>query len=66
MQIKVDVSDLQKVLDALTEAKVFLIKRDEMNAYVHLAKEVRYSPLTSLVVSEQERLIALIDEREGE
>jgi hypothetical protein len=49
-------SDLEKILDALTEARIFLERRDRMNGQVHLAKEIRYSPLTSVVQAAEDRL----------
>ncbi len=49
-------SDLEKICDALADACAFLRKRDEMNAHVHMAREVRYSPLTTTVMAATERL----------
>ena len=58
--VEVHVSDLEKVLDAAQETVKFLKLRDEMNASVHLAKEVRYSPLTNRLGAEVDRLYDMI------
>jgi hypothetical protein len=58
--VTVDTSDLEKVQDALIAAANFFVKRDEMNGSVHLAAQVRYSPLTSTVLAERDRVIALL------
>ena len=55
-------SDLQKILDTLKANEDFHRKRDEMNSALHLAKEVRFSPLTSETISARERLEKLIEE----
>ena len=41
-----DKNDKIKIMDVLVRVLTFHEKRDEMNAELHLAKEVRYSPLT--------------------
>ena len=51
----IDQSDLEKILDAVREAETFHKRRDEMNAQTHLAKEVRYSPLTTTLTAARER-----------
>ena len=56
----VDLGDLQKIYDALGEASEFFRYRDRMNARVHLAKETRFSPLTSVVDMARERLETII------
>ena len=56
MDINVDSSDLLKIFDALQKANKYLVKRDEMNAAIHLATTPRYSPITSTVESAKERL----------
>ena len=56
----IQVSDLQKILDALESTKSFLELRDEMNARMHLAPNIRYSPLTSAVEAAHERLRTLL------
>lgn len=40
--------DLAAIRRALTAAEEFFVRRDQMNAVVHLAP-VRYSPVTELV-----------------
>jgi hypothetical protein len=57
-KITVEASDLLKVMDAMWKADRFLGWRDNMNAAVHLASdaEVRWSPLTSLVHTQAQRL----------
>lgn len=41
--------EIQKIEDTLAKAHRFFVNRDTMNAAVHLAETVRYSPLTSEV-----------------
>ncbi len=60
MSKSVDVTDLEKIYDALASSLIFFKRRDEMNAEVHLAREVRYSPLTATVEAELERLGTII------
>jgi hypothetical protein len=55
-------SDVEKVLDAVTYAAEHHVYRDRMNGCLHLAKEVRFSPLTSELVSARERLERLLQE----
>ena len=40
--------EVQQIVQALSEAQMFLIRRDEMNAAVHCEK-TRWSPLTEKV-----------------
>ncbi len=61
--MQVAVSDLEKIWDALDAAHTFLARRDEMNASVHMAKTVRYSPLTTTVESTKERVDQLLEKR---
>jgi len=61
-KINIEQSDAQKILDALKENTEFHRRRDEMNAQVHLAKEVRQSPITSTTVSAYERLTEIMNE----
>lgn len=61
-QISIDKSDLLKILDALRENMWFHQYRDKMNAKVHLAQDVRYSPLTSTTISAFERLRDILKE----
>lgn len=60
--IEVSKSDLQKIYDALKASEEHLLLRDKMNAKLHLASEVRLSPLTSSVISERERLEIILKE----
>ena len=53
-------SDFQKILDVLKANEEFHRKRDEMN--LTLAKEARFSPLTSETISARERLESLLEE----
>ena len=53
-------SDLLKIRDALAAAEKFLVLRDEMNGSVHLAGQVRFSPLTSEVIAARERVDELV------
>lgn len=55
-------SDLRKILDVLKANEDFHRRRDEMNSSLHLAKEIRFSPLTSETISARERLEKLIEE----
>lgn len=54
--MEIDSVDLRKIEDVLKRASTFFRRRDEMNAEVHLAREVRYSPLTVSVDAEIERI----------
>ncbi len=54
-------SDLEKIYDAINEATEFFKRRDEMNAKIHLAEEIRYSPITSRLINERMRLEVLLD-----
>ena len=60
MKVVVEGSDLLKVRDALQASYWFFKARDEMNAQLHLAREVRYSPITVQVEAELERLQTLL------
>lgn len=62
--IKVQQSDLEKVLDAMVSAKKFFLRRDEMNAEVHLAREVRYSPLTTECAAQCDRLRIMLETKD--
>ena len=56
MEKSVAVSDLYKIHDALHGAVEFHKHRDIMNAAVHKATDIRYSPLTSTLMAELDRL----------
>lgn len=53
-------SDVEKVLDAIAHAAQHHVYRDRMNGSLHLAKEVRFSPLTSELIAARERLEKLL------
>ena len=55
-------SDIEKVLDAIQHAAEHHVYRDRMNGCLHLAKEVRFSPLTSELIAARERLEKLLVE----
>jgi hypothetical protein len=62
--MQIDPSDAHKILDNLRNNEEFHIKRDEMNAAVHLSTErVRYSPITSETIAQRERLEKLMQEQ---
>lgn len=58
--MEVDKSDLLKIRDALQAATEHHIARDRANAKLHLAHEVRYSPLTSTLMAANERLAVIV------
>lgn len=65
--MKIARSDFLKVLDALEAAALFFVARDEMNGAVHLAgNKIRYSPLTSTVLAQKERMATLLNEQTNE
>ena len=55
-------SDVEKVLDVVMHAAEYHVYRDRMNGSLHLAKEVRFSPLTSELIAARERLEKLLVE----
>ena len=60
VKMEVDKSDLEKVYDILLANYEFHVARDTMNSKLHLAKQVRYSPLTSETDTAVHRLNALL------
>ena len=58
--MEIDKSDLLKILDILKANEVFHRNRDLMNGSIHLAKEVRFSPITSETINAVERLEKLL------
>ena len=60
--IKVHRSDLEKILDVLTVAARHHEARDESNALLHLSTSTRFSPLTSELMAERDRVAALLKE----
>ena len=62
MKIQIESSDLLKIRDALRNAYDFFQLRDRMNAQVHLAQNVHFSPLTSIVGAEWNRCVEILEE----
>ena len=62
--MEIDESDLLKILDTLRGNELFHTSRDKMNGALHLAKEVRYSPLTTETINARERLEIIIINKE--
>lgn len=60
--INIDRSEAYKILDALRENELFHQRRDEMNSQIHLAKEVRYSPITTITMAAVERFFSLVND----
>ena len=58
--VAVDRSDLMKIQDALLDAEGFHRLRDQMNARTHLARETRYSPLTTTLTAARERVAQIL------
>jgi hypothetical protein len=54
--MNVERSDMEKICDALGAAEQFFTLRDRSNASIHLAKSVRFSPITTTVQAARERL----------
>lgn len=59
-EVKADISDLKKIEQALHEAYMHHLHRDEMNSRIHLSKQVIQSPLTTLLQRAWERCDKLI------
>lgn len=59
--MQVEESDLIKIHDALQQCVRFLQQRDAMNATMHLAQVVRFSPLTSTAEAELNRLKKILE-----
>jgi hypothetical protein len=64
--IQIDTSDLHKIGDALAAASAFFEYRDRMNGTVHLAAQTRFSPITSVVQAEMDRVRTLLEAQEEE
>jgi len=60
--MKIDKSDLLKILDCLENNATFHISRDRMNSKIHLAETI-YSPLTSKTLTTRDRVAKLLDEK---
>ena len=54
--MEIDKSDFQKLYDVLKVNEEFHRNRDKMNGAIHLAKEIRFSPITSETISAVERI----------
>ena len=65
MKCEMDMADMLKLKDVLQMNCEFHANRDRMNGAVHLAKEVRHSPLTSETMSAFDRIQAIIIEQGG-
>lgn len=63
--VVIDRSDLDKLLDVLEAAHRHHRARDESNGVLHLAKETRYSPLTSELDAALDRLKKLLEYDRG-
>lgn len=59
--MNVDESDLKKILSVLCDNETFHRSRDKMNASLHLAKEVLYSPLTVETINAARRLQHILE-----
>lgn len=59
--VEVHRSDLEKILDVLNITLRHHVARDEMNACLHLAQAARWSPLTSELMAERDRVAALLN-----
>lgn len=62
-KIEVERSDLEKTLDVLMAAARHHTARDDANAALHLAASTRFSPLTSNLLAECDRLKRLLPAR---
>ena len=60
--MEIDKSDFQKLYDVLKINEEFHRNRDKMNSSIHLAKEIRFSPITSETISAVERIEKLIND----
>jgi succinate dehydrogenase/fumarate reductase-like Fe-S protein len=58
--VVVPLVDLEKIRDVLLDCSAFFHHRDEMNAFVHMAKQTRMSPLTSAVAAAEGRITSII------
>lgn len=56
---EIDLSDLQKVENALHDAYMYFLHRDEMNSKVHLKKPIQ-SPITTQTMLAWERVNMII------
>ncbi len=65
-KMEMDKSDALKILDVLKGNEEFHIHRDKMNGALHLAKEIRFSPLTTETINARERLEKILKETGNE
>lgn len=61
--MNIERSDLEKISDVLHATTSFHKSRDEMNAVLHLAETVRYSPLTTRLDAECDRIDTILGEK---
>ena len=61
MKVSVEESDLQKIYDVLAKNVEYHMRRDDMNAALHMSI-TRYSPLTSETAAAMERLGLMMSE----
>jgi hypothetical protein len=62
-RVLLTVEQAMQIHDALAHSRRHLQSRDEMNAEVHLAEEVRWSPLTELVGNAETMLGEVLQEQ---
>jgi hypothetical protein len=62
MKIEIDESDLLKIQDILIANSEFHRARDKMNSMLHLARDVRWSPITSETMAAEDRVKAILRE----
>ena len=63
MEFRIPESDFHKLIDPMRQAYRFHKKRDEMNAELHMAPTVRFSPLTSELEAALDRADHIIQEQ---
>jgi hypothetical protein len=62
MKIEMDESDFIKLMDALKLAYDVEMSRDILNAKIHMSKNVRLSPITSILEAEVERSVGILND----
>jgi hypothetical protein len=62
--ISIDESDALKIYDALAQATTHHKLRDECNARLHMSQCIRYSPLTTALDAQCDRLGRILKEAE--
>jgi hypothetical protein len=61
-EVRLTAAQAMEVFDALAHSRRHLVRRDEMNAELHLG-EVRFSPLTKLVAIAEDMLKDVLQEQ---